>query len=35
MLCIAAENSPYGSDSSAAFSGQERQAMRGLIGCDT
>jgi len=31
----AAKNSPFGSDSLAAFSGNERQAMRGLIGCKT
>ena len=31
----AAENSPDGSDSSAAFSGEDRQAKRGLTGSDT
>ncbi|WP_339866673.1 hypothetical protein [Pseudohongiella nitratireducens] len=31
----ATENSPCGSNSSTAFSGKERQAIRGLIGYET
>jgi len=31
----AAENSPDGSDNSAAFSGEQQQAMRALTGSDT
>jgi len=33
--CPATENSPWGSDSSVAFSGKEHQAKRGLIGFET